>query len=100
MSPARRRACVSRGAWKPSQTALGDVPPRLVPGSSGCSIFIRPVPILLAGPTALRLLAFLREEKWLYETPTRPLGFLRAVETADAFRDHLATLHHTSIGGA
>ncbi|WP_432059406.1 LOG family protein [Streptomyces sp. S1] len=61
---------------------------------------IRPVPVVLAGATALRLLAFLREEKWLYETPTRPLGFLRTAETAGAFRDHLTTLHHTSIGGA
>ncbi|MFJ3646921.1 SLOG cluster 4 domain-containing protein [Streptomyces murinus] len=61
---------------------------------------IRPVPILLTGPTALRLLAFLREEKWLYETPTRPLGFLRTAETTDAFRNHLAALHTTPIGGA
>ncbi|MFS0695692.1 LOG family protein [Streptomyces nitrosporeus] len=61
---------------------------------------IRLVPILLTGPTALRLLTFLREEKWLYETPTRPLGFLRTAETADAFHDHLTTLHTTPIGGA
>ncbi|MGY3337244.1 uncharacterized protein (TIGR00725 family) [Streptomyces filamentosus] len=61
---------------------------------------IRPVPVVLAGATALRLLAFLREEKWLYETPTRPLGFLHTVETADAFRTHLAALHTTPIGGA
>jgi uncharacterized protein (TIGR00725 family) len=60
---------------------------------------IRPVPICLAGPTALRLLAFLREEKWLYETPTRPLGFLTTAESADAFRSHLAALDTAPIGG-
>ncbi|MFD4373347.1 LOG family protein [Streptomyces sp. NPDC058486] len=61
---------------------------------------IRPVPVFLAGAAALRLFAFLRKEKWLYETPTRPLGFLRTAETADAFRTHIAALHATSIGGA
>lgn len=61
---------------------------------------IRPVPVFLAGPSALRLLAFLREEKWLYETPTRPLGFLTAVESADAFRTCLAALDTAPIGGA
>ncbi|MEV8326760.1 LOG family protein [Kitasatospora sp. NPDC056731] len=60
---------------------------------------VRPVPVYLAGPTALRLLAFLREQKWLFETSTRPLGFLAAAESADAFRAHL-TAHATApIGG-
>ncbi|CAM5573499.1 SLOG cluster 4 domain-containing protein [Streptomyces narbonensis] len=61
---------------------------------------IRPVLVVLAGAMALRLLDFLREEKWLYETPTRPLGFLRTAESADAFRAHLSALHTTPIGGA
>ncbi|MFI8102681.1 LOG family protein [Streptomyces sp. NPDC086023] len=64
---------------------------------------IRPVPIFLAGSSALRLLVFLREEKWLYETPTRPLGFLRTAESADAFRDRLNaldTFDTAPIGGA
>ncbi|MFE9255690.1 LOG family protein [Streptomyces sp. NPDC006879] len=61
---------------------------------------VRPVPVCLAGPTALRLLAFLREEKWLYETPTRPLGFLTVADTDDAFRAHLAVLDTAPIGGA
>ncbi|WP_086826224.1 LOG family protein [Streptomyces sp. NRRL B-24572] len=61
---------------------------------------VRPVPICLAGPTALRLLAFLREEKWLYETPTRPLGFLSTAESADAFRSRLTALRTAPIGGA
>ncbi|MFD9353582.1 LOG family protein [Streptomyces sp. NPDC060031] len=64
------------------------------------STTIRPVPIFLAGPAALRLLAFLRQEKWLYATPTRPLGFLTAVESADDFRTCLATLDTAPIGGA
>ncbi|MCM2579739.1 LOG family protein [Streptomyces meridianus] len=61
---------------------------------------IRPVPICLAGRTALRLLAFLREEKWLYETLTRPLAFLSTAESADAFRSRLDTLDKTPNGGA
>ncbi|MFJ2781260.1 LOG family protein [Kitasatospora sp. NPDC087315] len=61
---------------------------------------IRPVPVCVAGPAALRLLAFLREERWLYEAPTRPLGFLATAESADAFRAHLATLDTAPIGGA
>ncbi|MFE2556743.1 LOG family protein [Streptomyces sp. NPDC059352] len=61
---------------------------------------IRPVPVVLAGDTALRLLAFLREEEWLYETPTRPLGFLRTAGSADAFRTHLSALRSTPIGGS
>ncbi|MEU3748131.1 MULTISPECIES: LOG family protein [Streptomyces] len=64
---------------------------------------IRPIPIFLAGAAALRLLAFLREEKWLYETSTRPLGFLSTAESADAFRDHLAApgvFDTAPIGGA
>ncbi|MFI6444885.1 LOG family protein [Kitasatospora sp. NPDC050543] len=61
---------------------------------------VRPVPVYLAGPTALRLLAFLCEERWLFETPTRPLGFLTVTESADAFRAHLAALDTAPIGGA
>ncbi|MFF0293028.1 LOG family protein [Kitasatospora sp. NPDC004614] len=61
---------------------------------------IRPVPVCLAGPTALRLLAFLREEKWLFETPTRPLGFLRTADTAEDFRALLGALDTSPIGGA
>ncbi|MCX4554438.1 LOG family protein (plasmid) [Streptomyces sp. NBC_01387] len=37
---------------------------------------IRPLPVLIAGPTALRLLDFLRREKWLFASPTRQLGFI------------------------
>ncbi|MFE2759699.1 SLOG cluster 4 domain-containing protein [Streptomyces halstedii] len=37
---------------------------------------IRPVPVRLLGPAAIRLGTFLRAERWLVEGPTRPLGFL------------------------
>ncbi len=40
---------------------------------------IRRIPVWLVGKTAVRLSDFLRSESWLYETPTRPLGFLREV---------------------
>ncbi|MFJ8431980.1 LOG family protein [Kitasatospora sp. NPDC094019] len=61
---------------------------------------VRPVPFCVTGPAALRLLAFLQEEKWLFETPTRSLGFLRTAETAEDFRTHLTTLDTSPIGGA
>lgn len=53
---------------------------------------IRPVPVWLIGPTALRLLAFLRQEKWLYESPTRPLGFLTSIASAAQFAVRLRDL--------
>jgi uncharacterized protein (TIGR00725 family) len=37
---------------------------------------IRKVPILVLGDTAHRLITFLKQERWLYESPTRPLDFL------------------------
>jgi len=53
---------------------------------------IRPVPIWLAGVTVLRLSGFLRSERWLFESPTRPLGFLREVPDSGAFHQVLAEL--------
>lgn len=53
---------------------------------------IRPVPVWLVGPTALRLLAFLRQEKWLFESPTRPLGFLTPIASAATFASRLRDL--------
>ncbi len=53
---------------------------------------IRRVPVWLAGPTALRLLAFLRTERWFFESPTRPLDFLIPVPTAEEFALHLPEL--------
>ncbi|MCX4094318.1 LOG family protein [Nocardia sp. alder85J] len=53
---------------------------------------IRPVPVWLAGATVLRLLAFLRSEHWLFESPTRPLGFLKEIPDAAAFGQALTQL--------
>ncbi len=53
---------------------------------------IRPVPVWVTGPTALRLLDFLREERWLFESPTRPLGFLTPLATAADFTAALTRL--------
>ncbi|MBA0049750.1 DNA transporter [Streptomyces sp. AJS327] len=58
---------------------------------------IRPVPVWITGPTALRLLAYLRRNGWLTETPTRPLGFLRTAATAAAFA---VQLHKLAEGSA
>lgn len=44
---------------------------------------IRPVPVVVAGPTARRLLAFLRTERWVYASPTRPLDFLHEIDSAE-----------------
>jgi len=46
---------------------------------------IRPVPVWLAGAAAVRLSAFLRSERWLYESPTRPLGFVREIPDQASF---------------
>ncbi len=43
---------------------------------------IRPVPVVVAGATAQRLTAFLRAERWIYPSPTRPLGFLHEISEA------------------
>lgn len=53
---------------------------------------VRPVPVWITGPTALGLLAYLRREKWLVETETRPLGFLRPIASAAAFATQLHRL--------
>jgi uncharacterized protein (TIGR00725 family) len=53
---------------------------------------IHPLPVWIVGPTALRLLAFVRGEGWLFETPTRPLGFLGGIGDPVAFDDALARL--------
>jgi uncharacterized protein (TIGR00725 family) len=43
---------------------------------------IRPLPIVIAGATASRLISFLRAERWVYESPTRPLTFLHQIGRA------------------
>ncbi|MGB3441600.1 MAG: LOG family protein [Actinophytocola sp.] len=54
---------------------------------------IRPVPVWLAGKTALRLLTFLKVERWVFETPTRPLGFLREIPDLATFERELSALN-------
>ncbi|MEW1550684.1 LOG family protein [Streptomyces tsukubensis] len=61
---------------------------------------IRPVPVWLTGPTALGLLAFLRREKWLFETETRPLGFLIPIASAAVFATQLRDLTRPTEGEA
>lgn len=51
---------------------------------------IRPIPVMLVGPAACRLNAFLRAEGWLTQTSTRSLDFLRALPDADALASDLA----------
>ena len=53
---------------------------------------IRPVPVWLAGATAMRLSSFLRSERWLFEKPTRPLGFLKEIPDAATFGEALSDL--------
>ncbi|MFC3961652.1 SLOG cluster 4 domain-containing protein [Nocardia jiangsuensis] len=57
---------------------------------------IRPVPVWLCGPTALRLAAFLRAERWLFETPTRPLSFLTEIADLPTFTSTLTALNSVS----
>ncbi|MFD3678582.1 LOG family protein [Streptomyces sp. NPDC058613] len=53
---------------------------------------IRPVPVRLLGPAARRLGTFLRDEQWLVEGPTRPLGFLADLPDVAALEKDLTTL--------
>ncbi|MGW5353371.1 SLOG cluster 4 domain-containing protein [Streptomyces sp. NPDC004031] len=59
---------------------------------------IRTLPVLLIGPAACALSAFLRAQQWLVETPTRPLGFLHELPDAAALADVLPALA-TPAGG-
>lgn len=63
---------------------------------------IRPLPVRLVGPTTRRLHDFLVQDRWLVETPTRPLGFLRCLDDADALAADLSspTAAGTSTAGA
>lgn len=55
---------------------------------------VRTVPVVLAGPTVLRLVDFLKAERWLYESPTRPLSFLREAPDLASFEHELHALDH------
>ncbi|WP_204300241.1 LOG family protein [Actinoplanes campanulatus] len=54
---------------------------------------IRPVPVVIAGATASRLIAFLRKERWVYESPTRPLSFLHRIDRATDLIPHITAAH-------
>jgi len=56
---------------------------------------IRAVPVRLLGPTAARLGQFLREQRWLVETPTRSLAFLHTLADVQELADDLAALDGT-----
>jgi uncharacterized protein (TIGR00725 family) len=53
---------------------------------------VRQFPVLLLGGEAHRLVQFLRRHRWLFESPTRPLGFLNELDTARDFDACLARL--------
>jgi uncharacterized protein (TIGR00725 family) len=59
---------------------------------------IRPVPVVLLGPTAYRLARFLRQDRWLYESPTRPLNFLHRALTESALCDLLGDIDSARRG--
>ncbi|RBM05771.1 LOG family protein [Streptomyces sp. PT12] len=59
---------------------------------------LRPVPVFAAGGKALRLLAFLKREKWLVETPTRSLAFIHPVDSTAALAAGLDRLAPTGAG--
>jgi uncharacterized protein (TIGR00725 family) len=53
---------------------------------------IRAVPVWIAGKTAQRLSTFLKNERWPFESPTRPLGFLREIPDLTIFEGKLSML--------
>lgn len=59
---------------------------------------IRAVPVWLTGSTARRLLAFLKAERWVFDSPTRPLGFLREIPDLTTFERELSTLLQDRAG--
>jgi uncharacterized protein (TIGR00725 family) len=61
---------------------------------------IRPVPVWVTGPRALRLLAFLRGERWLFASPTRPLDFIIEIASNTQFTTELARLDSSPKGEA
>ncbi|MCI3928820.1 LOG family protein [Streptomyces sp. AN091965] len=60
---------------------------------------IRPIPVWITGPTALNLLSFLRQEMWLFESPTRPLDFISEIPTATDFASVLSRFLTGTDGG-
>lgn len=59
---------------------------------------IRAVPVWLTGSTARRLSAFLKAERWVFDSPTRPLGFLREIPDLTTFERELSALIQDRAG--
>ncbi|MFI8974203.1 LOG family protein [Nocardia asteroides] len=53
---------------------------------------VRPVPVWMVGQTAVRLTTFLKSERWLFESPTRSLSFLKEISDSIEFRLALSDL--------
>lgn len=53
---------------------------------------IRAVPVWLTGRTARQLSTFLRTQRWLFESPTRSLEFLREIPNLTTFERELSAL--------
>jgi len=51
---------------------------------------VRSVPVVVLGGKGKRLLDFLLSDRWVYESPTRPLDFLRVAESIDQLEAGLA----------
>ena len=59
---------------------------------------IRAVPVWFTGKTARRLSEFLKTERWVFESATRPLGFLREIPDLATFERELFTLLRARLG--
>jgi hypothetical protein len=57
---------------------------------------VRRIPVILLGARAVRLLAMLREEKWIYESPTRPCDFILTADSADELEALLSAANEGS----
>lgn len=51
---------------------------------------VRRIPIILVGARAAKFLQFLKDQKWIYHSPTRPTDFLSVAHTADELDSRLA----------
>lgn len=61
---------------------------------------VRPVPVVVAGDTARRLLAFLTAERWVYASPTRPLGYLHEIDTVEDLKSIIRAVRQPAAVGS